>query len=112
MDLVPTMDYVSGPILKWRDLYIISTKTGINIWLYLKTENGLKICCLDENYDCTNGLVVRNRAKMIVHTSNYITSHPSSLLGSSPVMSTTQSALISYKCIENHVIERLGAKFL
>jgi hypothetical protein len=42
-EFVPTMDYVSGPTSKWRGLYIISTKIGINTWLYLKTKNGLKI---------------------------------------------------------------------
>jgi hypothetical protein len=41
-EFVPTMDYVSGPTSKWRGLYIISTKIGINTWLYLKTENGFK----------------------------------------------------------------------
>jgi hypothetical protein len=62
-EFVPTMDYVSRPTSKWRGLYIISTKIGINTWKYLKSENGLKICHSDPNYDCTSGFMVRNGAK-------------------------------------------------
>jgi hypothetical protein len=39
---IPTMDHVSRPTSKWRGLYIISTKIGINTWLYLKSEKGPK----------------------------------------------------------------------
>jgi hypothetical protein len=70
------MDYIYGPTSKWRGLYIISAKIGTNTWLYLKTENGIKIHCLDANFDYTIGFVARNHAKMTVKTSNFVNAHP------------------------------------
>jgi hypothetical protein len=84
MKFVPTMDYVFGPTLKWRGLYIISTKIGINTWLYLKFEKALKILCLNAIFDCTSGLVVRNHVKLTIKTSNYVIVNPRPLVDSSP----------------------------
>jgi hypothetical protein len=53
-----------GPCFKVERLYIIlSNKIGINTSLYLKSENGLQICCPDAKTDITGGLVARKVQK-------------------------------------------------
>jgi hypothetical protein len=92
-EFVPRMDYVSETTSKWRGLSIISAKIGINTWIYLKTENGLKICCPDAKSELYRGLVVRKCAKMIIHMSNFVTSHPRTPLTLHLIMHATKSAL-------------------
>jgi hypothetical protein len=70
------LDNVSGPTSKWRGIYIVSAKIGINTWLYLETKKALKIHYLDVNSNYSNGFAERNREKMFVHMSNSVTAHP------------------------------------
>jgi hypothetical protein len=84
MEIVPNMDYISGPTSQWRGIYTISTKIGINTWQYLKSENALKMRYSNPNSYYTSGFVVRNREKMTINSSNFVTVTSRPLLSSLP----------------------------
>jgi hypothetical protein len=98
------MDYVSGPTSKWRGLYIISVKIGINTWLYLKTENGPEDVVWMQNLTAPMDSWQEIVQEMTIKSLNYVTTHPRPPGLFASIKCATAVCNYACTCVENSVM--------